>query len=201
MLEVVATPLGNALKDTPNLFKDYVTGCLRISYQSIFTGTNNFSAFGPQNETYPEFIGFIRNETRQLFRECCLEDRLEDAEEWYGGCKFVGNDMLYPWSVMNFLHAALKSDAPAAFWPKNYQIGFCRDNILETNTKVATANTFRRLRNLPDGMTEVIAECEFTAYPDIWKNHGFDVFATMMPHNGYLTVGRNAPTPADTIFR
>ncbi|MBQ8708733.1 MAG: AAA family ATPase [Succinivibrionaceae bacterium] len=199
MLELIRSIMSSTLKDNTNLFKGYVTGCLRITHQSIFTGVNNFSIFGQCDEDFAGFIGLTLEETRQLFSECGLENRLQDAVDWYDGYNFADNDMLCPWSVLSFLRNALRNSNPATFEPRNYWANSSGNDILEICMKHATANTSQRLQNLLDGGTEVIAEREFTAYPDIAKNHDFDVFATMMMHTGYLTVDRNAESSGQNV--
>ena len=197
MLEVIRGMLSLALKTNSFMEKGFVTGCLRIAHQSVFTGINHFSCYGVKDASYSKFIGFTREETVNLLKQCGMENRLEDVLTWYDGYNIGGSEMLCPWSVLNFLSRALAPENnPAPFQPENYWANSSGNDILEICMKRAKANTSRRLQNLLDGGTEVIKKREFTTYPDIAANNDFDVFATMMLHTGYLTVDRNAPAPA-----
>ena len=192
MLKVIKELLGNALKDNKNLFRGYVTGCLRIAHQSIFTDINNFKLFGLEDESFSDFIGLTRDETERLLQRCGMESRLSDVLAWYDGYSFAGKGMLCPWSVLNFLYDTLKSKDPASFKPQNYWANSSGNDIIEICMKQATPSISRKLQNLIDGGTEEIRLCEFTSYPEISENSDFDVFATMMLHTGYFTVVRDA---------
>ena len=198
MLGVIRGMLSLALKTNSFMEKGFVTGCLRIAHQSIFTGINNFATCGIANAQHSGFIGLTKQETVNLLKECGMENRLEDVLTWYDGYNIAGKEMICPWSIMNFLSEALQPDSdPATFPPRNYWANSSGNDILEICMKHATEKTSKRLQNLLDGGTEVIEEREFTTYPDIATNNDFDVFATMMMHTGYLTVDRNAPVDAE----
>ena len=198
MLGVIRGMLSLALKTNSFMEKGFVTGCLRIAHQSIFTGINNFATCGIANAQHSGFIGLTKQETVNLLKECGMENRLEDVLTWYDGYNIAGKEMICPWSIMNFLSEALQPDSdPATFPPRNYWANSSGNDILEICMKHATEKTSKRLQNLLDGGTEVIKEREFTTYPDIATNNDFDVFATMMMHTGYLTVDRNAPVDAE----
>ena len=191
MLELVRSIMSSTFKDNTNLFKGYVTGCLRISHQSIFTGANNFSTFGQQNEAYSGFIGLAMEETRQLFRRCGLESRFQEAVDWYDGYNFADNDMLCPWSVMSFLRDVLKSREPSSFKPQNYWANTSGNDILEICMKHPDETDTMRLQNLMEGKPQEITLREFTSYPKITGKTSFDVFGTLMLHTGYFTKVRD----------
>ena len=197
MLEVIRGMLSIALKTNSFMEKSFVTGCLRIAHQSIFTGINHFDDCGVNDAPYSEFIGLTRAETEDLLRKCGMESSMAGVMAWYDGYNFAGSDMLCPWSVLKFLSRAhTPPNNPATFKPENYWVNSSGNDILEICMKRAKANTSRRLQNLLDGGTEVVKNREFTTYPDIVQNNDFDVFATMMLHTGYLTVDRNATAAA-----
>ncbi|MBQ8707709.1 MAG: AAA family ATPase [Succinivibrionaceae bacterium] len=195
MLEVVKALLGNALKDNTNLFRGYVTGCLRISHQSIFTDVNNFKSFGSQDTKFSDFIGLTVQETQKLFIEYGLKNRLQDAIDWYDGYNFSGTDMLCPWSVLNFMEDALDND-PATFRPQNYWASSSGNDILEICMRHPDETDSMRLQNLMEGKPQEIALMEFTSYPDISSDSNFDVFGTLMLHTGYFTKVRDSDCKA-----
>ena len=94
MLDVVRGMLSAALKTNSFMKKGFVTGCLKIAHQSVFTGINNFSCYGVKDAPYSKFIGFTREETVNLLKECGMENRLEDVLTWYDGYNIGGSEML-----------------------------------------------------------------------------------------------------------
>ena len=92
MLKVIKELLGNALKDNKNLFRGYVTGCLRIAHQSIFTDINNFDCYCLGEAPYADFIGLTRDETERLLQRCGMESRLSDVLAWYDGYNGIAAD-------------------------------------------------------------------------------------------------------------
>ena len=194
MLKVIRGMLGKALKSNNSLAKGFVTGCLRIAHQSIFTDINNFVCLGSSNDTqFAEFIGLTRDETAGLLSQCGMESRLPDVVAWYDGYSFAGNAMLCPWSVLNFLYDALspKNDR-ATFEPQNYWANSSGNDIIEICMKHPRARDLERIQHLLEGKSEEIVLREFTAYPAITSNTDFDTFATLMLHTGYLTAVRDA---------
>ena len=192
MLILIRGILSTTLKDNQNIFKGYVTGCLRIAHQSIFTGVNNFDCYGLNDTPYARFIGLTKDETAKLLKDCGMENRLPDVISWYDGYSFAGNEMLCPWSVLKFLSRALaEGNDPAAFQPENYWANSSGNDIIEISMKHATPGIASRLQNLIDGGTEEIDLCEFTSYPEITGNTDFNVFATLMLHTGYFTAVRD----------
>ncbi len=194
MLDVIKEMLGNSLKtNDSNMEMGFVTGCLRIAHQSIFTDINNFDEFGINDTSYSKFIGLTRDETIKLLRQCGMENRLSDVFEWYDGYNFAGNSLLCPWSVIKFMSRALRPENnPATFQPENYWVNSSGNNIIEICMRHPRENDVDRFQNLLEGKTEEIAIREFTSYPDITSDTDFDTFATMMLHTGYFTVAKDA---------
>ncbi len=192
MLDVVRDMLGNALKTNNSMEKGFVTGCLRIAHQSIFTDINNFVTCDLNNKRHSEFIGLTKNETENLLKDCGMENRINDVQTWYDGYNIAGSDMLCPWSVLNFLsNAHLPGNNPATFMPENYWVNSSGNDIIELCMRHPNSSDSQRLQNLIDGKTEEIEPTEFTTYPEISTKTDFDTFATLMLHTGYFTRARN----------
>ena len=194
MLDVIKEMLGNALKtNDSNMEMGFVTGCLRIAHQSIFTDINNFVCLGANDRQFARFVGLTRDETAGLLSQCGIEKRLSDVLEWYDGYSFAGNAMLCPWSVLNFLYDALiPGNDPASCQPQNYWANSSGNDIIGLCMKHPRARDLERIQHLLEGKSEEIVLREFTTYPAITSNTDFDTFATLMLHTGYLTAVRDA---------
>ena len=188
MLDVVRGMFEKAFKTNDYLEKGIVTGCLRISHESIFTGINNFSIYTVNDETYNRFIGFTHDETVQLLKDNKLISRQDEVMSWYDGYNFAGAKMLCPWSVLKFCEGAGASANPQTFAPQNYWINTSGNDIMKICITKPNARDSLRLQNLLDGNTEIVKPTEFSTYPEINYKTGFDVMMGMMIHTGYLTV-------------
>ncbi len=198
MLNVIRGMLGSALKTNICMEKGFVTGCLGVAHQSIFTGINDFDVYGLNDAPYAGFIGLTKNETEQLLIDCGMESRLTDVETWYDGYSIAGNDMLCPWSVLKFLSWALYPDNNSStFMPENHWADSSGNDIIELCMKHPDSNDSQRLQNLINGNTEEILSCEFTTYPDISTRTDFNTFATLMLHTGYFTYAKDIK-PSET---
>ena len=196
MLEVIRGMLGLVLKTNSFMEKGFVTGCLRIAHQSIFTGINNFVTCGISNAKHSGFIGLTKEETVNLLKQCGMENRLEDVLTWYDGYNISGKEMICPWSVMNFLSEALQPDNdPAAFPPNIYWANTSGNDAIEICMKRPDATVSQRLQNLIDGNTEEIELKEFETYPDIRREGNFNTLATLLLHTGYFTYVGDAVSP------
>jgi hypothetical protein len=201
MLDVVRDMLGNALKTNNSMEKGFVTGCLRIAHQSIFTDINNFVTCDLNNKRHSEFIGLTKNETENLLKDCGMENRINDVQTWYDGYNIAGSDMLCPWSVLNFLsNAHLPGNNPATFMPENYWVNSSGNDIIELCMRHPNSSDSQRLQNLIDGKTEVIRNCEFTTYPSISTDTDFNTFATLMLHTGYFTCARDVKSAGNNTI-
>ena len=193
MLRVIRGILSSALKTNSSISKAFVTGCLRIAHQSIFTGVNNFDEYGVNDKIYSGFIGLTKDETVSILKTHGMENRFPDVIEWYDGYNFGGTGMLCPWSVLKFMSRALRPENdPAVFQPENYWANSSGNDIIDLCMRHPGGQDLDRLQNLLEGKTEEIALREFTSYPDITSNTDFDTFATLMLHTGYLTVVKDA---------
>ena len=188
MLPIIRNMFGTVFKTNEYLEKGIITGCLRISHESIYTGINNFSLYTIQDEMYREFIGFTHEEVHELLKKRNLLSREQDVLDWYDGYNFGGAKILCPWSVLNFCYKANSSDNPLTFTPGNYFNNTSGNDIVSICISRPNAKDSLRLQNLLDGGTETILSPDFTTYPEINAKTGFDTMMGMMLHTGYLTV-------------
>ena len=118
MLEVMRSMISTALKDNPSLRFAVVTGCLRISRESIFTGTNNFVSDTIFDTRLNEYFGFLQDEVEQLLTAIGAKDKAGIVKEWYDGYHFGSYDVYCPWDVLNYGNRlqTMGSDVPVSFW-------------------------------------------------------------------------------------
>ena len=198
MLSLIRGIHASVLKDNTNLYKAFVTGCLRISYQSIFTDANNFVCYGLRDAEYSDVIGFTTEEVRTLLAKYGMADRYEDVTRWYDGYNIGGSQMMCPWSVLHFMADALgRKNNPRTFMPKCYWANTSGNDLINLCLRSPGPDVHEKLQNLLDGGTEEIRANEYTTYPDISRNSSnFDTFALLMFHTGYLTIDKD-PSPKD----
>lgn len=118
MVSLIRSMFESALKTNPHLEFAVLTGCLRITKESIFTGLNNLRIFSVLNASYDEFFGFTQEDVDRILRDYDRDDCREIVKEWYDGYRFGDTEVYNPWSVMNFmLDLAEKNDAlPSPYW-------------------------------------------------------------------------------------
>lgn len=107
-----------AMKDNQNLRLAIITGCLRISKESIFTGTNNFVSNSISSPHLNEYFGFTQADVDQILQDSERTDQAEAIKTWYDGYHFGDLDVYCPWDVMNYLWDLQKNPKakPASYW-------------------------------------------------------------------------------------
>lgn len=141
MLDMVRALLGGALKSNQHLKFAVVTGCLRISKESIFTGTNNFVTDAAAGDRFNEYIGFTHEEVYKLLRDTNLISHADEIKRWYDGYCFGKTAVYCPWDVLNHVNALQDNPnrEPRNYWGNTSHNGIIyrfisRDN-LDVNDK------------------------------------------------------------------
>ncbi len=118
MVHFIRGLLGEVLKTNDSLAFAVLTGCLRVSKESIFTGLNNFKILSITDTRFDEQFGFTDTEVRTLLSDYQMEDRFAEVKEWYDGYHFGNADVYCPWDVVNFVDRAKDDRAakPEAYW-------------------------------------------------------------------------------------
>ena len=118
MTSLIRGMFGLALKSNDFLQFAVLTGCLRVSKESIFTGLNNFKVLSILDERFDEQFGFIDKEVQELLAAYHLESHFIEIKEWYDGYRFGEADIYCPWDVINHIdHLLDNSNAkPQAYW-------------------------------------------------------------------------------------
>ena len=118
MVSLIRAMFGNALKTNDYLQLAVLTGCLRISKESIFTGLNNFNVLSITDTLFDEQFGFTDDEVRAMFSYYGFESHLDEAKDWYDGYRIGNADIYCPWDVINYAYK-LRADSeskPQAYW-------------------------------------------------------------------------------------
>lgn len=118
MVEFLRSVFSSALKTNDALEKGVMTGCLRISKESIFTGLNNFTAYSVLNNISSESFGFTELEVKQLLKAYHLSEKMDEVKEWYDGYQFGNKEIYNPWSTLMYVKNITQdvSFKPISFW-------------------------------------------------------------------------------------
>ena len=117
MVNLIRSLLGNVLKTNDSLYFAVLTGCLRISKESIFTGLNNLKVHTISDVRYDEYFGFTNSDVEELLKFYGLSSYKNIIRDWYDGYHFGNTDVYCPWDVINYCDELLAApDIP----PQNY---------------------------------------------------------------------------------
>ena len=118
MVAMIRSLFGEALKTNEFLQFAVLTGCLRVSKESIFTGLNNFKIFSITDARFDEQFGFTEDEVEKMLKDYQLEDYLAEMKEWYDGYHFGEADIYCPWDVINRVDDLCDKpkEAPKCYW-------------------------------------------------------------------------------------
>lgn len=201
MLSLVRAFLGGVLKEDPQpeadasayLRKAVLTGCLRVSKESVFTDVNNFdvNTVCSDDRTLNEAVGFNTEEVSNLLAYYGLSSRLSDVKHWYDGYRLAGSEIYCPWDVINFADKAIRSGNPASFPPGNYWEGTSGNDVIEEFLGFLTADDADKMQTLVDGGSVPVTVNEKLTYRD-FADHRSDDFWSLLLFTGYLTVTESA---------
>ena len=182
MVEFIKVLFGQALKTNNSLHFAVLTGCLRISKESIFTGLNNFNVYTIKDALYNEYFGFTDDEVTSMLEYYGFMEKYNTIKKWYDGYQFGSVDIYCPWDVVNYCHA-LKMNM--SIKPQNYWINTSSNNIVRQFIGMAKQNTRNEIELLIDGgsITKKIRQ-ELT-YRDLESN--IDNLWSILFTTGYLT--------------
>ncbi len=118
MIDFIRSLFESGLKDNTSLGFAVLTGCLRVSKESIFTGMNNLSIVSIRNAKFDEYFGFRVDEVQQLCHYYNMDDAYRTVQEWYDGYTFGQTDIYNPWSVIQYIDDARANTdwLPMAYW-------------------------------------------------------------------------------------
>ena len=145
MVSLIRGLFGMALKTNDSLQFAVLTGCLRISKESIFTGLNNFKVLSILDSRFDEQFGFTDQEVKKILDDYELSSHFEETKEWYDGYRFGNADIYCPWDVINYVEQLRYDPAavPQDFWSNSSGNAMVRRFI--DMADVSTKNEIERL--------------------------------------------------------
>ena len=182
MVSLLQGLFGQALKTNEFLQFAVLTGCLRVSKESIFTGLNNFKVVSITDSRFDEQFGFTDEEVQRLLADYHLKDHIEETKEWYDGYHFGDTDVYCPWDVVNHVDCLLED--PNAE-PQSYWINTSGNDLVKRFIDKADKTTRNEIERLIAGdMIEKSIRMELT-YDEI--DNSIDNLWSILFTTGYLT--------------
>ena len=182
MVSLIRGLFGQALKTNEFLQFAVLTGCLRISKESIFTGLNNFKVMSITDSRFDEQFGFTDKEVRRLLSDYGMDSYFDDIKEWYDGYHFGRADVYCPWDVINHVdHLCDDSDAK----PQTYWINSSGNSLVRHLINRADSSTKDEIERLIAGEAiEKVIRLDLT-YDEI--DNSIDNLWSVLFTTGYLT--------------
>ncbi|HJC49508.1 MAG TPA: ATP-binding protein [Candidatus Anaerostipes avistercoris] len=181
MTDFIRSLFESVLKSNDSLEFAVITGCLRISKESIFTGLNNLKIISVLSQSYAEYFGFTPNEVQEMLAFYHLSEKQEEISHWYDGYLFGETEVYNPWSVINYISDMIKGDSR---FPKPYWSNTSSNNIIRTLIEVSDSSVKQEIEGLIAGHTIEKPVYEDITYEDVYKSQ--DNLWNFLFFTGYL---------------
>lgn len=182
MVSLIRGLFGQALKTNEFLQFAVLTGCLRISKESIFTGLNNFKVMSITDSRFDEQFGFTDSEVKKLLSDYGMDSHFDEVKEWYDGYHFGRADVYCPWDVINHVDH-LRDDSDAK--PQTYWINSSGNSLVRRLINRADSSTKDEIERLIAGEAiEKVIRLDLT-YDEI--ENSIDNIWSVLFTTGYLT--------------
>ena len=191
MVSLIRGLFGMALKTNDSLAFSVLTGCLRITKESIFTGLNNFKVLSILDVRFDEQFGFTDHEVRKILEDYNLESHLEETKEWYDGYHFGKADIYCPWDVINYVDQLRYDETadPQDFWSNSSGNAIVRRFIDKAD--VSTKNEIEHLIAGKQIEKEIVPELTYDEVDKNLENLWSVLFTTgYLTHNGRTESGK-----------
>lgn len=182
MVSLLRNLLGNALKTNDSLYFAVLTGCLRISKESIFTGLNNMKVHTISDVRYDEYFGFTNADVDRLLEFYDLSSYKDIIRAWYDGYRFGDAEVYCPWDVINYCDALL---ADPGAEPENYWANTSGNDLIRRLLKKANQTTKNEVEQLISGETITKTIRQELTYRDV--EDSIDNIWSVLYSTGYLT--------------
>ena len=182
MVSLIRGLFGQALKTNDYLQFAFLTGCLRVSKESIFTGLNNFKVLSIMDSRFDEQFGFTDNEVKKILDDYDLASHFEETKEWYDGYHFGKADIYCPWDVINYVDQ-LKYDKTAE--PQDFWSNSSGNAIVRRFIDMADVSTKTEIERLIAGESIEKDVAPELTYDEIYKS--IENLWSVLFTTGYLT--------------
>lgn len=185
MIAFIRSLFESALKTNPYLEQGVITGCLRISRESVFTGLNNLAVHSMISPYYSERFGFTEGEVRTLLDYYGLLEKYPELQKWYDGYLFGETEIYNPWSVLNYVKLAMadRTAFPRPYWSNTSSNGIIRELVENADEETKT-----ELEVLMDGGVIEKPIHEEVTYGDVHASK--DNLWNFLFFTGYLKAGK-----------
>ncbi len=190
MIDFIRSLFESALKTNPHLYFAVITGCLRITKESIFTGLNNFDNVSILSKIYDEYFGFTRKDVEELLASYDLTDKKEIIQKWYDGYLFGKTEIYNPWSIINYVKAltADPNEVPRTYWSNTSS-----NNIIHALIERADLSDRMEIEDLIAGGTIEKPIHEEITYEDVYQSTdnlwNFLFFTGYLKNSGLRMIG------------
>jgi len=183
MTNLIRSCFESALKTNPSLEFAVLTGCLRVSRESIFTGLNNLKTYSITKNKFSQYFGFTQEEMKEILQAFSLEQYAGTIAKWYDGYRFGLTEIYNPWSVLNCIDSYLQNDMVACepYWSNTSSNRIVKRLIEEANER--TKSTVEELINGTPIHTQIF---EDVTYGTIDVNQ--DYIWSFLLFTGYLKI-------------
>ena len=182
MVDFIRSLFESALKTNDYLQFAVITGCLRISKESIFTGLNHLRIISVMDRQYSEHFGFTETEVLRMMAYYEVEKRFPTMKEWYDGYTFGDTEVYNPWSVINYMYD-LAADSNA--FPRSYWVNTSSNDIIKDMIAQADRETRGQIERLLSGEPLDVQVHEEITYEDM-RGKGENLW-NFLYFTGYLT--------------
>ena len=181
MVQFIRAVFESVLKTNDSLEFGVLTGCLRVSKESIFTGLNNMDVYSVTVNACSEYFGFTETEVQEILEEYGLKDCFAEIRDWYDGYLFGETEIYNPWSVLKYVKQASTSSKPLPmpYWSHTSSNSIVREMIEQSDETVrADIETLMSGHSIEKPLYEAMTYSEIRANSDsIWS---------FLLHTGYL---------------
>ena len=196
MLAVVRSMLLSVLKDCPYTHKGILTGCLRVSKESLFTGLNNLAVYSVTSGKYSSLFGFTEEEVARLLKDTGLEDKAPVVRQWYDGYSIGGVSLYSPWDVVSYVDILL-ADRDAE--PENYWANSSGNDVIRRLIDMTDAEVGADYSALIDGRNIEKRVLETLTYGDLYSSE--ENIWSLLLATGYLTLAGKYYPNGETLLK
>ena len=189
MLDMIRGIMSISLKTNEFLKFAVITGCLRISKESIFTGVNNFACYSVTTKKFSRYFGFTESEVHDMLDAFGMAQKMDIIKEWYDGYVFGNTEVFCPWDVANYLSMLTydEDEAPQNFWANTSSNSILDEFVNHSN--IDASEKFEILLNGGTITEDISEELTYDRISDSEKN-----LWSVLLMTGYISKADNEST-------